>query len=146
MKGNRSAVSDTQIVQAAGGAPILSGTEANRRMLLLADLQAALAAHDIASVLARNHRLVLRSERGPCEPSGPTDPQLHIFTRDGTDVATTDGITYSLASGTEYPAGDPAATAALLHRSQSPGSALQGAAPSVRSPSAPAPASPQPKG
>ncbi len=116
MKGNRRAVPDTQTAQAAASPPILPRAEANRRMLLLADLQAALAAHEIRSVLARNHRLVLRSEPVPCEPSSPTDPQLHIFAHDGTDIATTDGTTYSLASGTKYPAGDPAATAALMQR------------------------------
>jgi hypothetical protein len=60
--------------------PILTREEASRRAALLADLQSALEAHEVSSVLARRHRLVLQGVRTKCEPSGPTDPQLHIFT------------------------------------------------------------------
>jgi len=96
---------------------ILTDADAARRMLLLAEFQAALRTHQVHSVLARRHRLVLRSQSGgPGRPSGLTDPQLHVFTPSGTTVATTDGITYSLASGPEYPASDPSAAAALISR------------------------------
>jgi hypothetical protein len=93
--------------------PILATKEASRRAALLSDLQAALAAQGIRSVLARQHRLVLRGGRRPCEPSGPTDPQLHIFTPDGTDIATTRASTYRFASGLVHPADDPARAALL---------------------------------
>ena len=132
-KGTDPAVPDTQAAQAAASPPVLSRAEATRRLLLLADLQAALAARDIRSVLARNHRLVLRSERVPCERSGLTDPRLHIFARDGTDSATTDGTTYSLASGTTYTAGDPVAIAALMQNGQTSAGTPCGPISTVRS-------------
>jgi len=88
--------------------PILATDEASRRAALLADLQSVLAAQGVSSVLARHHRLVLGGGRNKCEPSGPTDPQLHIFTPDGTDIATTDARTYHFASGHAHPADDPA--------------------------------------
>ncbi|HXP20789.1 MAG TPA: hypothetical protein VN840_14190, partial [Streptosporangiaceae bacterium] len=49
--------------------------------------------------------------RTKCAPSGPTDPQLHIFTPDGTDIATTRGSTYHFASGHAHPADDPSRAA-----------------------------------
>lgn len=107
-----------QSVPQVPATPILAQAEVARRMLLLADLQAALAAQEIHSVLARNHRLVLQYNRVPSGPSGPTDPQLHIFTPGGTDIATTDGSTYNLASGEKYPADDPAAAATLIRHGQ----------------------------
>lgn len=90
--------------------PILDKAEVTRRMILLTRLQGALAAHEIQSVLARCQRLVLRSDQ-PIAPSGLTDPQLHIFGPDGTDIATTDRTTYHFASGPEYPVSDPAGAA-----------------------------------
>ncbi len=83
-------------------------------MLLLADLQAALAALGVRSVLARNHRLVLQYNVSPYRPSGLTDPTLHIFCPDGTGIASTDGTTYRLDIGQEYPASDPAAAASVI--------------------------------
>ncbi|HUD38209.1 MAG TPA: hypothetical protein VMR14_15015 [Streptosporangiaceae bacterium] len=63
----------------------------------------------VLCVLARNHRLVLRYKRlGPPEPSGRTDPALHILGPDGTVIATTDGSVYQI-SGTQFPVGNPAA-------------------------------------
>jgi hypothetical protein len=101
----------------APGQPILAEAEAAHRMLLLSELQTALAALGTHSVLARNHRLVLRYNQIPCPPSGLTDPALHIAGPDCNDVATTNGITFSLASGPRYPADDPAAAAtAIRHR------------------------------
>ncbi len=94
--------------------PILIGPEAARRLLLLSDLQTALARLGIRSVLARTHRLVLRPPTAPCAPSGQTNPRLHIFTPAGTTVATTDGTAYHLASGHDCPAADPAAAATLI--------------------------------
>jgi hypothetical protein len=88
--------------------------EARRRAAVLNDLQSALAAQGVSSVLARYHRLVLGGGSSKCEPSGPTDPQLHIFTPDGTDIATARGSTYHFASGHAHPADDPARAALRL--------------------------------
>jgi hypothetical protein len=95
----------------AGQPPIIEEREAARRMLILTELQAALTATGIRSILARNHRLILRYNQTPCAPSGLTDPQLHIFSPEGTDIATTDGTSFSLASGPQYPAASPIAAA-----------------------------------
>ena len=94
--------------------PILAEADVCRRMLLLSELQTALEAQQVRSVLARNHRLVLHYSTSPCEPSGLTNPQLHIFGPHRTDIAATDGTTYTLASGSEYPAADPAAAASAI--------------------------------
>jgi hypothetical protein len=102
----------------APGTAILAQAEVSRRVLLLAELQAALAAQQIDSVLARNHRLVLQYNRVPSGPSGMTDPQLHIFAPDGTDITTTDGRTFNLASGEKCPADDPAAAATFIRHGQ----------------------------
>jgi hypothetical protein len=96
--------------------PVLATKEASRRAALLGDLQTALAAQGVSSVLARRHRLVLHGGRttpvpARFEPSGPTDPQLHIFTPDGTDIATAHGSTYHFTSGRAHPADDPARAA-----------------------------------
>ena len=103
-----------QATPAPAAAPILATAEVTRRMLLLAELQDALAALGVRSVLARHHRLVLQYNRVPSGPSGMTDAQLYIFAPGGTDIATTDGSTYRLASGQEYPVGNPAAASALI--------------------------------
>lgn len=105
---------NTQNAPAVPSPPILAEAEVTRRMLRLAQLHAALAMHGVRSVLARNHRLALRYNSDPCEPSGLTDPTLHIFGPSGTDIATTDGIAYSLASGGRFPADDPIAAAAVV--------------------------------
>ncbi len=66
-------------------------------------------------MLARHHRLVLRYYQAPLDPSGLTDPQLRIFTPNGdTAVVTTDGSTYRLGSGQEYPVTSTAAAAAAI--------------------------------
>ena len=109
---------NAQSVPQATGTPILAKAEVTRRMLLLAELQDALAALGVRSVLARNHRLVLQYNRVPSGPSGMTDPQLHIFAPDGTCVATTDGTAYRLASGRQCPAADPAAAATFMRHGQ----------------------------
>ena len=103
---------------APAAAPILATAEVTRRMLMLAELRDALAALGVRSVLARHHRLVLQYNRSPCEPSGLTDPHLHIFGPDGTDIAATDGTTFSLASGPEYPTADLAAAAIAMRHGQ----------------------------
>jgi len=74
--------------------PILTGPDAARRLLLLSDLQTALAGLGIRSVLARTHRIVLRPPAAQCDPSGQVNPRLHIFTPAGTAIATTDGTAY----------------------------------------------------
>ena len=93
--------------------PVLTDAEATSRTRLLADLRAELASLGIRSILARNHRLVLRYNTVPGEPSGLTDPELHILGASA-DVATTDGSTYTLASGSTHPAADPAAAARTI--------------------------------
>jgi len=103
-----------QATPAPAAAPILATAEVTRRMLLLGELQEALAALGVRSVLARNHRLVLQYNRVPYGPCGMTDPQLHVFAPDGTCVATTDGTTFHLASGRQCPADDPAAAATFI--------------------------------
>jgi len=107
-----------QSVPAAYSAPILSRAEADRRKLLLTELQTSLSELGVRSVLASHHRLVLQYDRRLCGPSGPTDPQLHVFTPDGTCVATTDGTAYHLATGQQCPVSDPAAAATLIRHSQ----------------------------
>jgi hypothetical protein len=84
---------------------------------LLAELRDVLAAQGIRAILARNHRLVLRSDKAPYEPSGPTDPALHIFLCDCTTIATTDGTTYVFTTGQRAAASEPDAAAALVTRS-----------------------------
>jgi hypothetical protein len=99
------------------GAPILDDSEAASRTLLLAELQAALTGLGVRCVLARRQRLVLRySDKAPLEPSGPTDPTLHVFAPDGTRVASMDGTVYRLGSGQEFPASDPATAATMICR------------------------------
>jgi hypothetical protein len=94
---------------------VLSDSEVNTRSRLLADLQSALSELGIESRLARRHRLVLRYNVAPLEPSGLTELQLHIFTDHGKQVATTDGAVYRLDRGGEFPAGDAAAAATLIY-------------------------------
>ncbi len=93
---------------------VLPDAEASRRALLLAELQAALTALGARAVLARKHRLVLRYNAGSSEPSGLVDPELHVLSEIATGIVTTDGTTYKLAGGGEYPAADPAAAAAAV--------------------------------
>jgi hypothetical protein len=112
-------VSENPPSQAPSCTPILPPAEAERRLVLLSKLQSALAAHGVESVLARNHRLILHGDRSAWAPSGLTDsgltdPQLHIFLPEGTEVATADGRTYRFASGDLFPGGDPAAVAAVI--------------------------------
>ncbi len=74
---------------------ILDETEAARRMRLLAALQGTLKQRQVRSILARNHRLFLRYNDGPGEPSGLTDPKLHVFGPQG-HVVTIKNSTYVL--------------------------------------------------
>lgn len=94
--------------------PVLAESEVTRRLMLLVELQAALAAHGVQSLLVRNRRIVLRAQGSGLEPSGPTDPQLHIFVGDGTQIATTDGARYEFTTGPAHPASDPQAAAASI--------------------------------
>lgn len=94
-------------------AQILARHVAYRRQVQLAALRDELATQHINAILVTRHRLVLRG-KGPCDPSGLTDPQLYVFTSHGQDVATTDGRTYHFSSGQTHPAGDPAGAASLL--------------------------------
>lgn len=94
--------------------PILTDAETASRMLLLAELQAALRDLGIQCVLARNHRLVLRdrAER-PFKPSGLTDPQLFVFLPSGCQHVTTDGVSYRLGSD-QFPVRESAAAAVAI--------------------------------
>ncbi len=94
--------------------PVLAQSEVTSRVTLLAELQAALAALGIQSVLVRNRRLVLRSAGNGMEPSGPTNPQLHVFAPGGTQIATTDAARYEFTTGPACPADDPQAAAVSL--------------------------------
>jgi hypothetical protein len=47
-------------------------------------------------------------------PCGPTNPQLHIFLDDSTEIATTAGATYEFADGPACPVSDPRAAAASI--------------------------------
>lgn len=98
--------------------PILAEAEATRRIAFLTELQNALEVHGICSVLAKTRRLVLRYNTSPQEPSGPTNPQLHILSPHGTNIATTDGTTYHFTSGKTYPTSDPTAAAAAARSDQ----------------------------
>lgn len=95
--------------------PVLSDDEAASRMRLLADLRAALSALGIQSLLARRQRLVLVSRymEGPFDPSGLTDPQLHVFLPSGALSVTTDGVSYRLAKQ-KFPVEEPSAAAAAI--------------------------------
>lgn len=94
--------------------PILAKEEASRRAALLSDLHGALAAQGVNSTVVRRHRLVLEGAGTKCAPSGPADPQLHVFTPCGTSIVTTNGRTYLLSSGRACPADDPAQAARTL--------------------------------
>jgi hypothetical protein len=101
--------------------PILDNDEVANRTLLLTELRAALAEFGVRCVLARRHRLVLRyGEKAPLEPSGLTDPTLHVVTPDGTRVASTDGAVYRLDTGQEFAASDPAAAATMIRDALEP--------------------------
>jgi hypothetical protein len=100
--------------------PILDQHEVSQRSALLAILRDALDERGARSVLTRNHRLVLRYNQSPCEPSGPTDPQLRVLASAGpAQVITTDGTTYRLAGDAQWPVSDPRTAAAALIASES---------------------------
>jgi len=100
--------------------PTLTHSEAARRQAQLAGLQSALADLGVTSVIARHHRLVLRSPDAPRCLSGQTDPALHVLTPDGTRTVTTDGTSYRLNTGADFPVADPNATAGLIAVSRHP--------------------------
>ena len=95
---------------------ILTRQDAAVRVALLADLQTELEKLGRRCVLARTRRLVLRASPAMYEPSGPTNPQLHILTDQGSRVVTTDGAVYHLPGGQPCPADDPAAAAHVVGR------------------------------
>lgn len=100
----------------ADNAPILESDEVARRMLLLAELQAALHGLNVTCHLARYQRLVLLYNQAPQPPSGLTDPILHvypIFPKGHAYHVTTDGTCYRLGDW-GIPAGDPKAAALAI--------------------------------
>jgi hypothetical protein len=94
--------------------PILAREEASRRAALLADLHSPLAARGVNSTVVGRHRLVLEGTGTKAAPSGPTNPQLHVFTPGGTSIVTTNGRTYLLDDRRACPADDPAQAARTL--------------------------------
>jgi hypothetical protein len=114
--GGRRMMPDNNHQNARRADTVLNETEVASRLNLLAMLRGALEAAGVRCLLARKHRLVLRYSEVPHEPSGMTDPQLHIFAPGGTDVATTDGAVYRLASGAELAVTDPVAAANAICR------------------------------
>jgi len=101
------------VLETSANSPILAEAEVSRRMRLLSELQAALAAQGVRAVLARTHRLVLKYNSSPCPPSGLTNPKLHILSsRPG--VAATDGDTYYLSWDQVFPVDDPIAAAEAI--------------------------------
>ena len=95
-------------------APILDEPEAQRRSLLLTELQDVLSALGVRSVRARRQRLVLRYNESPLAPSGPTGPTLHVFGPSGARIVSTDCNSYRLDDGQEFPVSDPATVAAVI--------------------------------
>ncbi len=79
--GDQGPVPENSRRAAPSSPPILARAEVTRRMLLLAELQDALAPLGVRSVLARNHRLVLQYNHSPCEPSGLTNPSCTSLPR-----------------------------------------------------------------
>jgi hypothetical protein len=100
--------------------PILDDAEAGRRMLLLAQLQTALAELGFQCTLARKHRLVLRYTDGVAGPNGLTEPQLYVFTEPGPATVTTDGVVYQVSDSQKFPAANPTAAAAMISRALDP--------------------------
>ena len=94
--------------------PTLRPSEVADRVGALAKLQSALAALGIRCVLARHHRLVLRSPAVSRCSSGQTDPRPHVLAADGPCTVITDGTAYRLDTGQVLQAADPATAAALI--------------------------------
>jgi hypothetical protein len=95
---------------------ILAKDEARRRAALLSDLRNALAAQGVNSTVVGRYRLVLEGAGTRAAPSGPGDPQLHVFATGGTRVVTTDGCAYLLSGGRACPVDDPDQAARVLCR------------------------------
>ncbi len=94
---------------------VISDSEADRRSLLLGQLQAALAERGVQAVVARHQRLALGSVTRSVGASGRTDPKLHIYVPDGTTLkAVTNATVYRLDDGEEYLVSDPGAVAAAI--------------------------------
>lgn len=85
-----------------------------RRLALLAELRDALSAQGIGSVVARNHRIVLRFNASPYEPSGLTNPGLHILGGERIEAVTTDGAAYHLPGNRQCSVSDPAGAALMI--------------------------------
>jgi hypothetical protein len=93
----------------------LTGDEADRRKAVLIQLQDALAARGIESVLVGRHALTLRSHgRGPAQPSKSGDPELHVVGAGRHRIVTTDGRHYRLGDNRMHPADDPRGAAGFV--------------------------------
>jgi hypothetical protein len=93
---------------------ILTEEEVASRVLLLTGLRHALAGHGVCGVPSRTHRIVLWYPARHGQPSGMTEPKLHLFMPGGRDIVTTDGTVFRLASGGVFAARNlPAAALAI---------------------------------
>jgi hypothetical protein len=93
----------------------LAGEEVDRRKVVLIQLQDALAAQGIESVLVGRHALTLRSHgHGPAQPSRPGDPELHVLGAGRHRIITTDGRHYRLRDSRMHPADDPRGAAEIV--------------------------------
>ena len=105
---------------------ILADQEAETRRKLLAHLRSALATLGVTSILARNHRLILRYNMSPGQPSGLIDPVLHVFANTGRKAVTTDGTVFRLDGEAEFPVTDVNAVARLISEIKLPIKTVKG--------------------
>lgn len=103
---------DDPAEQAARRTILVSG-EADRRKVMLARLQEALAEQGVESVVAGRHSLTLHGA-GPGQPSRPADPELHVLGPDRHHIVTTDGWYYRFADNRMHPADDPRGAAGCV--------------------------------
>jgi len=97
---------------------ILTEEEVARRVLLLTELRHAISGYGVCGVLTRNHRIVLRYPAHHSQPSGMTEPKLHLFLPGSRDIVMTDGAVFRLASGGVFAAANPAAAAREIWRAR----------------------------
>src|ERR1700678_1272881 len=93
-------------------APVLNDAEIAKRTILLAELKAVLAEAGVSCKIAGRQRLVPRySQPAPHAPSGQTDVEMYVLSPPP-NVITTDGASYRLRDGREFPVSDRISVAA----------------------------------